>query len=217
MIKRRAFHFRKKHDKHCGKWLAGRDIGRYSLRWSGEWLKYGPWLGAPREPHFFKGPRLLFREIPGKDKRIQATLVDKEIYYHGHSITPAKLHDSCPVDLRFLLGVANSRITSWIGGITLPNFGKNIFPKLNPKDVKNLPVPRIDLNNPTDKSNHDKIVSLIDSMLTMQKQLSTSNSVAQTSIIQRQIDTTDTEIDRLIYELYRLTEEEIAIAEDDKA
>ena len=33
------------------------------------------------------------------------------------------------------------------------------------------------------------------------------------SIIQRQIEATDAEIDRLVYDLYGLTEEEIAIVE----
>ena len=34
------------------------------------------------------------------------------------------------------------------------------------------------------------------------------------SVLQRQIEATDREIDRLVYELYGLTEEEIAIVEE---
>ena len=215
LIKRRGYHFRNKHDKHCGKWLSGKDIARYNLDWGSEWLKYGPWLGAPREPHFFEGPRLLLREIPGKDKRIQATLVNKDIYYHGHSITPVKLHESSVFGLRFLLGIVNSRITSWFGGLTLPNFGKEIFPKLNPKDVKGLPVPRIELNDPKDKFHHDKIVALVDSMLNLNAKLSTLNSVSQKETILHQIKATDAEIDNHVYDLYGLTEKEIAIVEGD--
>ena len=50
-------------------------------------MKYGSWLAAPREARFFNGARLLFREIPGSGKRIQAVFTDQESYY-GHSITP---------------------------------------------------------------------------------------------------------------------------------
>lgn len=39
----------------CGKWLNGEDINRYKLSWSGEWLKYGEWLAAPREKRYFEG------------------------------------------------------------------------------------------------------------------------------------------------------------------
>jgi hypothetical protein len=35
------------------------------------------------------------------------------------------------------------------------------------------------------------------------------------SILQRQIDATDHQIDKLVYELYELTEEEIGIVEGD--
>jgi hypothetical protein len=37
--------------------------------------------------------------------------------------------------------------------------------------------------------------------------------VAQKAIIQRQIDATDAEIDRLVYDLYGLTAEEIALVQ----
>jgi hypothetical protein len=50
-------------------------------------------------------------------------------------------------------------------------------------------------------------------MLGLHKQLASADSVAQKEIIQRQIDATDAEIDRLVYELYNLTPEEIAIVE----
>ena len=36
----------------------------------------------------------------------------------------------------------------------------------------------------------------------------------QKTVIQRQIDATDAEIDRLVYDLYGLTAEEIAIVEE---
>jgi len=52
-----------------------------------------------------------------------------------------------------------------------------------------------------------------DSALALHKQLASANSVSQKEIIQRQIDATDAEIDRLVYELYGLTEDEIAIVE----
>ncbi len=57
------------------------------------------------------------------------------------------------------------------------------------------------------------MVSLVDSMLALHKQLASVKSQAQRGAIQRQVDATDAEIDRLVYDLYRLTEDEIAIVE----
>jgi hypothetical protein len=45
------------------------------------------------------------------------------------------------------------------------------------------------------------------------KHLRASKSAAQKAVIQRQIDTTDAEIDRLVYDLYGLTADEIAVVE----
>jgi hypothetical protein len=44
-------------------------------------------------------------------------------------------------------------------------------------------------------------------------QLSSSKSESEKEVIQRQIEATDREIDRLVYELYGLTENEIKLVE----
>jgi hypothetical protein len=59
------------------------------------------------------------------------------------------------------------------------------------------------------------MVKLVDSMLAMHKQLSSAKSESQRAAIQRQIEATDAEIDRLVYDLYGLTKEEIAIVESE--
>jgi type I restriction-modification system DNA methylase subunit len=213
LIKRRGYHYSYKHDKSCGKWLAGKDVSRYDLEWSGEWLKYGPWLAAPRDKRFFDGPRLLFREVPGEHKRMQATIVE-EVRYHGHSITPFKPHSASVSDLKYLLGIINSRLISWYGRLTLPNFGKDVFPKLNPQDIKTLPIHMVNLSDPTDKARHDKMVPMVDQMLELHKQLKSAKTPDDKTRLQRQIDETDKQIDQLVYELYGLTKEEIGIVDE---
>ena len=60
---------------------------------------------------------------------------------------------------------------------------------------------------------HDRMVTLVDRMLKLHKELHTTTSSFDKEIIQRQIDYTDREIDRLVYKLYGLTEEEIRVVE----
>jgi hypothetical protein len=57
------------------------------------------------------------------------------------------------------------------------------------------------------------MVKLVDSMLRLHKQIAAAKSAAQKTIFQRQIDATDAEIDALVYDLYGLTAEEIALVE----
>jgi hypothetical protein len=66
---------------------------------------------------------------------------------------------------------------------------------------------------PTDRARHDRMVDLVDHMLDLHKKLPTIQTPHEKETIQRQIDATDSQIDRLIYELYDLTEEKIRIVE----
>jgi len=50
-------------------------------------------------------------------------------------------------------------------------------------------------------------------MLTLHKQLKDMRNSQVQTMIQRQINATDRQIDKLVYELYGLTEEEIKIVE----
>ena len=134
-------------------------------------------------------------------------------FYHGHSITPFKLHDACDIDLRFLLGVCNSRVTSWFAGLTLSNFGKETFPKLNPQDVKALPIPRIDLKQSDHTAAHDSLVRKVDAMLKAKKQLRKGKTDRDKTYYKNKCTALDRQIDGLVYELYGLTEKEIQIVE----
>jgi hypothetical protein len=59
-----------------------------------------------------------------------------------------------------------------------------------------------------DKSNHERMVSLVEIMLELHKQLAATKSAHEKTTIQRQIDATDKQIDDLVYELYGVTDEE---------
>ena len=57
------------------------------------------------------------------------------------------------------------------------------------------------------------MVMLVEQMLELERQ-SAAKSRSDRDLYQRQIDATDREIDRLVYELYGLTNDEIKIIEE---
>ncbi len=59
---------------------------------------------------------------------------------------------------------------------------------------------------------HDRRVTLVEQMLELHKRQA-AKSQSHQELYQRQIDATDKEIDKLVYNLYGLTEEEIRIVE----
>ena len=64
------------------------------------------------------------------------------------------------------------------------------------------------------EAGQDKMVGLVEGMLGLHKKLAGAKTAHEKTMIQRQIDATDKQIDRLVYALYDLTEEEIKIVEE---
>jgi len=58
------------------------------------------------------------------------------------------------------------------------------------------------------------VVSLVERMLSLHQQLANAKTPTKVTLLQRQIDTTDAQIDALVYELYELSDDEIRIVED---
>jgi hypothetical protein len=78
------------------------------------------------------------------------------------------------------------------------------------EDSREMLVPR----NSPDKSRHDKMVALVQTMLDLHKRLQSAKTPDEKTALQRQITATDNHIDHLVYELYNLTPQEINIIED---
>ena len=112
------------------------------------------------------------------------------------------------VPLELLVGILNSRVISYLYVKQVTQAVKDDFPQVTIKDVKGLPWPPS-----IDKSRHDKMVRLVERMLDLNKRLQEEMLPDEKEKLERQIKATDDEIDRLVYELYGLTEDEIRIVE----
>jgi hypothetical protein len=79
--------------------------------------------------------------------------------------------------------------------------------------MEQLPIRTIDFTKPEEKAMYDRMVELVERMLDLNKKLAEAKVPDTKKRLQRRIAATDTEIDKLVYELYNLTEEEIRIVE----
>src|SRR5438128_9000320 len=70
-----------------------------------------------------------------------------------------------------------------------------------------------DVSTVGEKSSHDQIVNLVEQTLELHQRLSAAKTPREKTSLERQITATDTQIDRLVYDLYGLTEDEIKIVE----
>ena len=110
-----------------------------------------------------------------------------------------------------LLGILNSKL----GWFMISNYCTQIQNgyQLIFNYLGKIPIHTIDLSDSADATRHDRMVSLVDQMLALHKQLPEARTPHEKTGLQRQIEATDSQIDALVYELYGLTEEEIRIVE----
>ena len=113
----------------------------------------------------------------------------------------------------YFLAILNNPLTSFfISKISI--FLSGGYYASNKQFASLIPIRRIDFNNLSDKAYHDKVVSLVSQMLDLHKRLASANTPDEKTLIQRRIDAADEEINKIVYQLYGLTPEEIQIIEE---
>ncbi len=208
----RVFHAAAKGNSSFGKYLDGVDVCRYVLGWSGEWLSYGNWLAEPRRSVPFDGDRILVRQIPASPPYLVHGVFTSDQFYNDIN-SMVIFAPSRSASLKFLLGAINSRLVSFWFEKKFDKLQRKIFPQFKVKELAEFPIPRIDLSKPADKARHDKLVMLVEKMLALTPKLRAAKTEAEKATLQNAVSKTDHDIDALVYELYALTPDEIALVE----
>ena len=115
----------------------------------------------------------------------------------------------------YLLGLLNSRLGEFYFVITCAGLeGKEgIYLRFFGQYLEGFPVRTIDFSDPEDMARYDRMVELVQRMLELHERLEEARIERERTVIGAQIEATDRQIDRLVYELYGLTEDEIAVVE----
>ena len=198
--------------KHSIRAFAG-TVRRYSLD-SGErkFIRFDDTLAELKPERYFKGPRLLLRELISRKFQLQAVKVVEDFVTNKSMQSILRLPNA--PDLNYLLACLNSKLLSWYF-LKLSNIAqRDDFPKIVLKETRNLPIRPVNFSEPADKVRHDKIVELVDRMLELNQQKHSGKlAPSQVERVNREIAATDAEIDNLVYELYAINDKERAIIE----
>jgi hypothetical protein len=140
-------------------------------------------------------------------KRLEATM-DKQGLALGVQVYAAAELSDHP---NYVLGLLNSQLMSYLFSIRFQ--AKHLaggYLAINKGQLSKLPIRTIDFDNPDDVAKHDRMVELVETMLELHRQLPDASGEAK-KIITARLESTDREIDHLVYALYGLTDEEIGI------
>ncbi len=173
-------------------------------------MKTKDWYGYvyPKNLELMRSPKIL---VPDIADRASFALDEKGSYSFtsGYCVT---LRNDFHGSWKYILGVLNSHLLDFCLKRVSTSMRGGYF-RYFTQFIEKLPVAIPNLSDPKDKAAHDQIVALVDRMLSLNKQLAAAKTPHEKTALERQIAATDTEIDRLVYQLYNLTEDEIRIVE----
>jgi hypothetical protein len=193
IIESRAYHYSSKVKKNLKPWLWGSDVNRYRVEWNKEeYIDYCDGVANPRKPKYFKGKRILVREITNPS--IYAGYTDKELYNDPAIII---ILEAKKIDLLSLLGILNSSVATFFHFNSSPKATKGAFPKILVNDIKKFPLVK---TNEFSNEIYSNISKLSRKILIAKKANSTTSTIPF-----------EAEVDARVAHLYNLTEEEYAL------
>jgi hypothetical protein len=165
-------------------------------------------LHWPRDEGIWKSAKLLSVQMGRRPAFVPAT---RPVYvpFSVNVFVPDK---NTREHLNYITGVLNSRVVwKWFQHYAKSR-GAGL--EINGNVLGRAPIRAVDFSDSKDIVRHDRIVSFVNDMLALHARIRAADSEQEKIILQRQMEATDMEIDRLVYDLYGLTAEEIAIVEE---
>jgi len=191
IISSKAYHSSFKKDETFKPELRGKHVSTFNYKWDNKhFISYGSWLAAPRDLKFFTGKRILFREILGN--RFVTTIIDEDFILDRSLYIGKPLNDS--INVEAILGVLSSKLLIWLFRIEKNEFD-DLFPKIRLEEFKKLPIP-------TDNTFAKELAEIVNQMILF-KAANTSS----------EISSLENKLDKLVYKIYGLTQDEIKIVE----
>jgi hypothetical protein len=192
IVENRVFDSTHRKDKAYRPLLRGRDIEKYLIKWKGDrWIKYDDHLAEPRPSAGFDAPLKIVIRQTGDS--LIAALDDRQFVCMNNMHTILPKDGRC--DLRFILGLLNSRLLNYYFQWLNPEKGETLA------EVKKEHVEKLAIKDAEEKGRKPIVERVARILSTKQR-----DAEADTSALEQ-------EIDQLVYALYGLTPEEIQIVE----
>jgi hypothetical protein len=114
----------------------------------------------------------------------------------------------------YVLGLLNSKLLEWMIHQTATQMRGGWY-SYESRFIRGLPIRIVGFSNSNDRARHDRMVQLVEQILDSKNQLAAARTERDKTFYESKCASLDRQIDQLVYELYGLTEEEIAIVERD--
>jgi type I restriction-modification system DNA methylase subunit len=216
-------------------YLRGRNVNRYSYEHTGENLLFSDGIseaGYPNVMSYLKAHRRALEartDIQGTSKKWyelrpckyydllrKPKIIYSSVAQNGTFVLDEEgtfIDKTCyfiPSKDKYLLGLLNSKLLFYYFSHIAVQRRGGYFEYLTIY-VSQLPIRPVNFSEPAEKAMHDKMVSLVERMLELHKR--SPRTPQEQEMVKREIESTDVRIDRLVYALYGLSEDEVKVVE----
>ncbi|WP_224247739.1 Eco57I restriction-modification methylase domain-containing protein [Hyalangium gracile] len=190
--------------------LDGRHITRYAASDSPNYFKFdlSKIHSCKREDIFLLPEKIFMRRV---GDRIIAAFDDRQ-RFALNTIVVVSPKPACDWSIKYVLGILNSKLVNFYY-VSFLKSSKKAFSEIQARQVAQIPLPALSLQQTKDQGAHNRIVTLVEHMLKLQRQRISAQTPHEQTAIDRQITSTDAQIDREVYALYGMTNEEIEMLE----
>ncbi len=172
--------------------LIGMDMKRYTIGWSATFLSKFHKEYRRLSP-FFDNKMIFLRRVA---PRLESTYANGVLYAYNKNVYGIRISDTNKWPPQYIVALLNSKVMDFYYKKRFTLKKEEAFPEIQTYLYEQLPIAT------ANQVLQQTIIALVDCILASKK----ANPLADTSVEER-------EIDRLVYDLYGLTEDEIKIVE----
>lgn len=177
------------------------------IKWKGRKPGSYRWYEIQDSVDYFK----MFEESkilwPGISSEVTAFALDIDKYYGNDN------NQLIVTDSKYVLGILNSAVTRFFLKSVCDKVQGGFY-RLKMIYIEQIPIRTINFDDPKEKSAHDKIVELVETIIEAKKNLAAARTDRDKEFYERFCITLDTQIDDLVNQLYDITPEERKIIEN---
>ena len=180
--------------------LEGKDIKPFYPEFSNKYILYErDKLRRPRDESIFLSQEKLVTQRIGGGIRVLVVSYDDKKYYTFNS-TNTILLKNIDYPLKYLVALLNSKLLNYYYVNKFTN-KSTLTVNISKTFLEKLPIKKA-------TKQQDKIIKLVDKLLTLLKQIDRGKTVERNIVIRDEVAKITNEIDEIIYDLYNLTREE---------
>jgi len=195
-----------KENKSGIKALLGEEVTKYNIDYRNTFANPNH-KEANRLKNISESEKLLIRRV--SDKLIAT--YDNEKYYFIKNLYGLISTD---VNLFFILGLLNSKLLNFFFKKYFTSKKEEIFPEIQSYHIDSLPIKKIDFEDKSEMTIVNKLISLVKIVLESNKKISLFASEQEIAFWENKNSSLVNQIDKIVYELYELSDEEIEIVEN---